>query len=101
MKQFASAAVLALGLVACGESPTNTLKTACIDEFQDNTACGCMADAAEEQLDPALLKKLASAVKEGESGVDQLSGDLTEADQAKILGFVFGAAMTCGLNING
>lgn len=88
-----------LALAACGGGGDRAaIVNSCVENSDMNQAdCECMADAAKDNLDPALYKKFASAVRSGEDATDKMMEDLPPEDQGKFVGFIMQAAMTCNM----
>lgn len=100
MKYSALAAMLALGLAACGGGGGGdraALVKACQEDGSMETeACECMADSAKEELSPKLYNVLVESAKSGgdpEDAMNKLSGE----EQGEFMGFAMKAAMSCGM----
>lgn len=97
MKNYVFASALMLGLAACGGGGGGkaALVKACTDDGTSTAECECMADAAEQELDPATFNKLVDAANEGEEAAEEIMTNLTPEEQGKFMAFAMKAAMTC------
>lgn len=100
MTKTGFAALLALGLAACGGSGGGdraVLVDSCVEEGTDAEACGCMADLAKEDLSDETYGTLVDMAKSGADDAESAMNDLPADQQAEFMGFAFKAAMSCNL----
>lgn len=83
VRQLSIFLTLGLGLVACGNSPTSTLKTACIDNGGSDAECTCMVQQAEDRLTSEQLALYAASVASGDEAA--ITEDVSLADGAVLL----------------
>ncbi len=94
-------ALAALMLAGCGGSGGDraTLIKACTEDGSSAESCGCMADAAEAELDPKVYKALVQSAASGDDAVAQkVMEDLSSVEQGQVFGFFMKAALECGMN---
>ncbi len=102
MKYSALAAMLALGLAACGGGGGGggdraALVKACQEDgSMEAEACECMADSAKEELSPKLYNVLVASAQSGGNPEDAMN-DLSAEEQSEFMGFAMKAAMSCGM----
>lgn len=100
MKYTGLAALLALGLAACGNGgggDRQALVDICVDDGTSQEACECMADTAREELSYDVYDAVVKAAKEGADNAEDALSDLTPAQQGEFMGFAMTAAMSCGM----
>ena len=100
MKYSGFAALLALGLAACGGGgggDRQALVSVCVEDGTSQEACECMADTAREELSDDVYAAVVKAAREGTDSAEDALNDLTAAQQGEFMGFAMKAAMSCGM----
>ena len=100
MKKTGFAALLALGMAACGGGSGGdraTLVDSCVEDGTDAAACECMADLAKEDLSAETYAALVDMAESGSDDVEAAMSDIPADQQAEFMGFAFKAAMSCNL----
>ena len=100
MKYTGFAALLALGLAACGGGGGGdraALVSICVEDGTSQEACECMADTAREELSDDVYAAVVQAAKDGADNAEDALNDLTPVQQGEFMGFAMKAAMSCGM----
>lgn len=98
MKKLILSVGVLVAAAACGGggSDKQALFDSCLTEGETKETCSCMVDAMEENLSPALLKKMATAAKDGSSDPSEMMGELSVEEQGEFMKLI-PSIMTCSM----
>ena len=105
MKKVIFAAVLAMGLAACGGGSGGakaSLVKACMDDGESTQeTCNCMADLAVDKLDPKLVGILVEAAEAEDEDAVMMSkmGELSPEEMTQFMTVMMSAATECGMDM--
>lgn len=93
MHKVALAALLALGLAACGGGADRAaIIDACTEGGTSQAECACLADRARSELEPETYALYARAAREG---AGETMGDLSPNQTLELIEFTVAAAREC------
>ena len=102
MKRVVSGLLLTLAISACGASPKASLQKACISNGSASDAvCECIADAADNSLEPAEIDILIQAFSQDDdvNSIGESASELGIGGAAAFLMKMRGIVTECGMSV--